>query len=58
VEKEEHSLNDKSENGVFLANEKRVHLLQKKHDVINHLLQQTKKMKTKITDAPRKMHNA
>jgi hypothetical protein len=28
--KREHSLNDKSENGVFLANEKRVHLLQKK----------------------------
>jgi hypothetical protein len=28
--KREHSLNNKSENGVFLANEKQVHLLQKK----------------------------
>jgi hypothetical protein len=27
---------------VFLENEKRVHLLQKKHDVIYHLFQQTK----------------
>jgi hypothetical protein len=30
AEKEEHSMNNKSENGVFLANEKRVQLLQKK----------------------------
>jgi hypothetical protein len=28
--KREHSLNDKSEKGVFLANEKQVNLLQKK----------------------------
>jgi hypothetical protein len=37
-----------------------VHLPPKQHDVIQHLLQQRKrkKLKTKTTDAPRKMHNA
>jgi hypothetical protein len=46
---------------VFLANEKRVHLLQKKHDVILPFIAENKrkeKLKAKTTDAPRKMHSA
>jgi hypothetical protein len=46
---------------VFLANEKRVHPLQKKHDVIQPFIAANKTkliMKTKTTDAQRKMHNA
>jgi hypothetical protein len=47
-------------NGVFLANEKQVNLLQKKLLGSNHLLQQTKlnKTKRKSKDAPRKTHSA
>jgi hypothetical protein len=46
---------------VFLANEKRVHLLQKKHDVIKPFIAANKTKltkKTKTTDAPRKTHSA
>jgi hypothetical protein len=46
---------------VFLANEKRVHLLQKEHDVIQQFIAANKekiKLKTKTTDAPRKTHSA
>jgi hypothetical protein len=47
-------LNDKSENGVFLANEKRVHLLQKKFVGVQLFIAENKtKLKT-IVDAPRK----
>jgi hypothetical protein len=42
AEKEEHSVNDKSENGVFLANENEY--ISSKGNLLgsNHLLQQTK----------------
>jgi hypothetical protein len=47
-------------NGVFLANEKQVNLLQKNLLGSNHLLKQTKQKKTesKIKDAPRKTYSA
>jgi hypothetical protein len=45
---------------VFLANKKRLHLLQKEHDVIQQFIaaNKEKKLKTKTTDAPRKTHSA
>jgi hypothetical protein len=45
--KREHSLNDKSENGVFLANEKQGNFSKRNLLGYNHLLQQTKLNKTK-----------
>jgi hypothetical protein len=47
-------------NGVFLANEKEGNFSKRNLLGSNHLLQQTKlkKLKTKTTDTPRKMHNA
>jgi hypothetical protein len=47
-------------NGVFLANEKQVNLLQRNLLGSKHLLQQTKQNKTKnkSKDAPRKTHSA
>jgi hypothetical protein len=51
-------LNDKSENGVFLANEKRVNLLQKKFVGVQPFIAEKKKTKSKSKDAPRKTHSA
>jgi hypothetical protein len=44
-------------NGMFLANEKQDNFSKRNLLGSNHLLQQTK-LKTKTTDAPRKMHSA
>jgi hypothetical protein len=44
-------------NGVFLANEKQGNFSKRNLLGFNHLLQKIK-LKTKRTDAPRKMHNA
>jgi hypothetical protein len=44
--KREHSLNDKSENGVFLANEKQGNFSKGNLLGSNHLLQKTKLNKT------------
>jgi hypothetical protein len=53
--KREHSLKDKSENGVFLANEKQVNLLQKKFvGVQPFIAAKEKKTKIKSKDAPKK----
>jgi hypothetical protein len=47
-------------NGVFLANEKRVHLLQKKFVGVQPFIAAKKQNKTekKSKDAPRKTHSA
>jgi hypothetical protein len=47
-------------NGVFLANEKRVHLLQKKFVGVQTFIAANNKNKTesKSKDAPRKTHSA
>jgi hypothetical protein len=46
-------------NGVFLANEKRVNLLQKKFVGVQPFIAANKKKnKNKSKDAPRKMHSA
>jgi hypothetical protein len=54
--KREHSLNDKSENRVFLANEKRSVSSERNLLGSNHLLQKIKQKKTEREnkDAPRK----
>jgi hypothetical protein len=44
--KREHTLNDKSENGVFLANKKQGNFSKRNLLGSNHLLQQTKLNKT------------
>jgi hypothetical protein len=58
--KREHSLNDKSENRVFLANEKRVNILQNKFVGVQPFIAEKKQNKTesKSKDAPRKIHSA
>jgi hypothetical protein len=58
--KREHSLNDKSEKWSFLANEKRVHLLQKKFFGVQPFIaaNKTKQTESKSKDAPRKTHSA
>jgi hypothetical protein len=58
--KREYPLNDKSKNGVFLANENEYIFSKRNLLGFNHLLQQTKQKKTenKSKDAPRKTHSA